>query len=163
MPRRLFSILVLGSALAMAWAGRNSFSTADANLVGSFLNLLSETPAWNWAVNSPLRLPVDFLLVLGAALRLGLWEMIGIQLHRDAGMPPAREIIIDVLQSATNPEAAARTAQLPSRVLALSIEHFAWAGRLELKADVIVDPADEDMVLEALADFIWNNRHLGST
>jgi hypothetical protein len=144
--------------LAIALDGKR-----DADLVGSFLNLLSETPAGRWAVKRPLPLPVDFLLGLGAALRLGFWEMIGIQVHRDAGMPAASEIIIDVLSSVTNPEAAARTAQLPSRVLALSIEHFAWAGRLELNCDVTVDPVDEDLFLEAMADFIWNNRHLAST
>jgi hypothetical protein len=99
-------------------------------------------------------------LYLGFALRLLIWEQCGLQVHRDAGLPPAREILRDVFLSPGDPAAAARTAQLPGQVMALFIQRFAWAGRRELGTAMVLDHVDEDLALEALADFLWNHRHL---
>jgi hypothetical protein len=43
-------------------------------------------------------------------------------------------------------------------VMRLSVERIAWAGAPELGIDVSVDDADEDMVIEALANFLWTHR-----
>ena len=125
----------------------------DADRVGLFLGALGLAP--------PLPLPAAFLLGLGAALRLLLWEQDGIDAHRRAGLPPARQALRDVFRAAAgqaDPGTAEQAKALPGRVLALFIEHFAWAGRAELGADLTLGPADEDALLEGLADFLWAHR-----
>ena len=51
---------------------------ADAESVALFLQTLGLSPT----PQSPIRLDGDFLLELGAALRLLLWEHIGLTIHR---------------------------------------------------------------------------------
>jgi hypothetical protein len=125
----------------------------DADWVGVYLAAAGLKP--------PLRLPTDFLLGLGAALRLYQWEQSGIHLHLAAGLPPAREALHEVLRAATGqaePEAVERLKTLSSRVLSLFVERFAWNGRVELGADLTLDPPDEDALLDGLADFLWDHR-----
>jgi hypothetical protein len=132
----------------------------DAEYAARLLELLGQTPAGRWFAEKPV-LPPAFLLCLGAAMRLLMWEQNSIRIHLAAGLPPAREALRDVFHSPIDPEAASRIEDLPERVFRLSVEHFAWAGRIELAADVTLDPVDEEMALEALADFLWNYRNLG--
>jgi hypothetical protein len=137
----------------------------DAHAVIGFLNHLAH--AWRdnevgqWLSKKPVRLPAQFLLGLGAALRLVAWEIAGIQIHRTAGLPTAHEALLDVFRSVSDAEAAMRTHLLPTQVFALTRDNFAWAGQAELNADVMLDAADEELALEVLADFLWENRHLG--
>jgi hypothetical protein len=42
--------------------------------------------------------------------------------------------------------------------MVLFVERFAWKARDELDADVALHEADEEQILEALADFLWNHR-----
>jgi hypothetical protein len=133
----------------------------DADLVGAFLDALGLAPAGRRPQDPPLRLPADFLLGLGAALRLLLWEQHGIEAHREAGLPPARQAIQDVFLAATgqaDPETAESARTLSCRVVALFVERFAWVGRVELAAELTLGPADEDALLEGLADFLWVHR-----
>jgi hypothetical protein len=135
----------------------------DADRVGQFLDVLSENPVFSWWIQRPRRLPASVLLelmYLGFALRLLIWEQCGLQVHRDAGLPPARDILRDVFLAPGDPAAAARIAQLPGQVMALFIQRFAWAGRRELGTAMVLDPADEEQALEALADFLWDHRYL---
>ena len=109
-----------------------------------------------------LPLPAAFLLDLGAALRLMAWEQAGINPQHVAGLPPAQEAIRDVLLSLRQPPTGAAQADAPGtlarRVGAAFFEHFAWCGLGELDADVTLGAADEEAVLEALADFLWAHR-----
>src|SRR5438874_2475952 len=63
----------------------------DADRVVRFLTTLglAGTP------ERPLFLPPNFLLALGAGLRLLAWEASGFTAHRDAGLPPAMDVIRD--------------------------------------------------------------------
>jgi hypothetical protein len=133
----------------------------DAELVGTFLGEIGLAPAGQASQDPPLRLPADFLLGLGAALRLLFWEQQGIHVHLDHRFPPARQALLDVLRTATGhaePEALERVRSLAYRVMVLSIEHLAWNGRVELDADVVLGEADQEALLEALADYLWANR-----
>jgi hypothetical protein len=133
----------------------------DADLVGAFLDVTGLAPSGRRPQGAPLAVPGDCLLRLGAALRLSLWEQLGIRLHLDHGLPPARQALIDVLRTATGQaqaEAAERARSLAGRVLALSVEHLAWNGRVELGADVVLGAADQEQLLEALADYLWTHR-----
>jgi hypothetical protein len=44
-------------------------------------------------------------------------------------------------------------------VLGLFVERFAWAAAAELGADLLLGDANEDLLAEALAHFLWENRH----
>ena len=133
----------------------------DADLVGAFLAVTGLAPSGRRPQGAPLALPGDCLLRLGAALRLSLWEQLGIRVHLDHGLPPARQALIDVLRTATGQaeaEAAERARSLAGRVLALSVAHFGWAGRIELGADVVLGAADQEQLLEELAAYLWRHR-----
>ena len=129
----------------------------DADRVGAFLDAFGiKAPA-----DRPLHLPAAFLLDLGAALRLLAWEQQGLQLHREAGLPPAREVLADVLRQAAN--AGSSAPALPNHglaltVLMLSVDRLAWSARGELNIDVALGEADEEAILAGLADFLWEHR-----
>jgi hypothetical protein len=53
---------------------------------------------------------------------------------------------------------AADPTELCVAVLRLSAERFAWSGPPEVGADIALDEAHEDILLEALADFLWAQR-----
>jgi hypothetical protein len=127
-------------------------ASRDADHVGVFLKALglSASP------EKPLSLPAHFLLELGAALRLLSWESRGFFIHQQAGLPAAREALRAVFSSLSDPSAA--PTELPYRVMCLSVENFAWNAQEELRADVCLEEAEEEMLLEALADFLWAHR-----
>src|SRR5262245_10583053 len=71
----------------------------DAERVRRFLRLLGLDPA-----REKLRpIPREFLLHLGAALRLLAWEIKGFFFHREAGLPEARQAIDDAFLLLTSP------------------------------------------------------------
>jgi len=126
----------------------------DADCVELFLNHLGlgATP------ERPRPMPPGFLLHLGAALRLLSWEAQGFFFHRAAGLPEARQAIRAAFESLAEPDAD--PTEFCVAVLRLSVERFAWSGPPELGADVALDEAQEDALLEALADFLWARRSL---
>src|SRR4051812_13158690 len=63
----------------------------DAENVSEFLYELGFVPS----ADRPVRLPPAFLLHLGAALRLWVWEAGGLRAHRDSGLPEAERAIIE--------------------------------------------------------------------
>ena len=112
------------------------------------------------STNPPSPLPAAFLLELAAALRLLVWEDCGLSTHLDAGLPPSRQALREVLLTPAAPEVTPGplNESLAYRVMVLFAERFAWAGREELDVDVAMGEADEDALLDALADFLWDNR-----
>jgi hypothetical protein len=131
----------------------------DAERVGRFLQALGLVPS----PDRPLCLPTDFLLNLAASLRLLAWELGGLQVHRDAGLPSAEQALHDTFRSLVEPAGVASLTlqDLSLRALALFIERFAWLGRRELDADMTLDRCDQDGMLDALAEFLWAHRHAG--
>jgi hypothetical protein len=130
----------------------------DADAVGMFLTALGlhATP------DRPIPLPAGFLLDLGAALRLLAWHEAGLPPQEVAGLPPARQALTEVFLAWKHPPTQTEPAVVPGslayRVCQAFVDHFAWSGRDELDADVTLGEADEDAVLEALADFLWAHR-----
>ena len=131
----------------------------DADRAGQLLHELGFVPS----PGRPVRLPAAFLLDLGAALRLLAWEQGGLHVHRDAGLPPAEQALHDAFRGLVESAGATGTAarDLARRVLALFAGRLAWHGRPELDADVALDDLDEDVMLDALAAFLWARRHAG--
>jgi hypothetical protein len=121
--------------------------------IGLFLKTLCRKLPSCW----PMPFPAGFLADLGAAVRLMIWEKSGLRVHLDAGLPPAEKALRDVMlslpcrQSKPWPPPAD---SLAMQVFDLSIERFAWSAHVELDADVAVEEADEDAILEVLAKFL---------
>jgi hypothetical protein len=128
----------------------------DAERVGHFLDHLGlgATP------EKPRPMPAGFLLYLGAALRLLAWEVQGFYFHRSAGLPDARQAIREAFLSLHDPKAD--PSELGIAAMRLSVERFAWHGQPELQADVALDDLVDDAALDALAEYLWANRHAGA-
>jgi hypothetical protein len=124
----------------------------DADHVVQFLRALGLEAS----PTKPMHLPAAFLLELGAALRLFRWEYCGLHTHLDAGLPPSSQAIRDAFRHLDGSGPLEMT--LAYRVLVLFAERFAWSAREELDAQVALGEADEDALLEALADFLWEHR-----
>jgi len=109
-----------------------SEAARDADVTTFFLGTLGFQPSPGKVVP----LPARFLLHLGAALRLLRWE---------------------AFLSARDPHADPK--DFCVAVLRLTVERFAWAGHTVLAADVAVDELADEQALEALAEYLWANRH----
>ena len=133
----------------------------DAENVALFLRELRFVPS----ADRPVRLPPAFLLHLGAALRLLVWESGGLRVHQDSGLPMAERAIIDtfgLLDGASEAEAQ-HPVELARKVVALFADRFAWHGPRDLDADVVLDDhIDEDALVDALAELLWDVRHARS-
>jgi hypothetical protein len=124
----------------------------QAELACAFLNFLGIPASKN--------LPAAFLLHLGAAMRLISWESHGFFFHGDGSVPEGKEAIRDAFRSLAAPKAD--PTGLCVNVLRLSIERFAWTGQRDLHADMALDDITDDAALDALAEFLWASRHIGS-
>lgn len=140
-------------ALVAAIAGE---AARNADRVGQFLHALGLVPQKG---QPPLALPRKFLLGLAAALRLLDWEIQGFHVHLDAGLPSAREALVRVFRAVFAAGSLEYHVDLRRHVLGLFIERFAWNGRAELDADFALGDVNEDELVEALADFLWSQRH----
>jgi hypothetical protein len=137
-------------------AGVRRQAQMDAKMVIYFLEALAnEYPELGWQKKKP-SIPMSVVVGLGAALRMWLWEDHGIQIHREAGLPSAVEAVKDVFRSPMDSGAAARTAELPARVMALFGERLAWEA--PPGTPVLLGDIDDDDV-DAVADFLWRHRH----
>jgi len=56
-------------------------------------------------------------------------------------------------------EPASGEQPLSMLVVKLFIDRFAWHAKIEWRADVVLDFLDEDAAVEAIAEFLWRNRH----
>jgi hypothetical protein len=88
-------------------------------------------------------------------------ERVGLRAHLDAGLPPARAALADALRRLADPADQDDRPGLAMRVMVVFIERFAWHGRRDWDAAVALDPLDGDAALDALAEFLYKNRHSG--
>jgi hypothetical protein len=135
-----------------------SEAARDAENVAVFLSELGITPSNDHRV----QFPAAFLLALGAALRLLMWESSNLRFHQDSGLPGAERAIIDAFRhlELSAEDEIRHFSHLPRKVVALFADRFAWHGRADLNADVVLDDhVQEDTLLDALAQLLWDARH----
>jgi hypothetical protein len=128
-------------------------SEADADRVVLFMRELGYKPS----LDKPLYIDREVLLFFGAVLRLDTWERAGISIHRDRGMPSARELLMDAAQTmlkGTRPDGTG----LGHQVTKIFIYNFSWSARRHLDAPVLLDALDEDKTLDAIAELLWSRR-----
>jgi hypothetical protein len=107
-------------------------------------------------------LPAGFLMELGAIGLLHLWEIEGLRNFLPADLPTAGEAVAELnRRAATTPQEfqTVAGAQLAPRVWQAWLDHFSWAAPSLLQADVVLGEADEDVLVESLAQLAWNHRH----
>jgi hypothetical protein len=132
-----------------------SQAESDADLVLAFLNEIGIHPT----PDCPVGLPPGFLLDLGAALRLLEWERVGVRSHLQDGLPPARRALTEAFRF--HQERPDRGPSLSQRVMVLFVERFAWHGRRDWNAAIVLDSLDDDAALDAVAEFLFKYRHIG--
>jgi hypothetical protein len=136
-------------------------ASEDADNVGLFLGYLGLAPSDPNGPDPPICFPAWFLVELAAALRIWLWEASGLRIHLDAGLAPARESLLSVFcraKEVANGHASSNATPLMNNVIELSINRLAWSARRDLGAEVVLGEADEDTIVETLANLIWKHR-----
>jgi len=68
-----------------------------------------------------------------------------------------RQVFLEAVDELGKPTAAIHSS-LALRVLALTIEQLAWTGPRDLKAEILLDETDEDVLVEALAQHLFRTR-----
>lgn len=131
----------------------------DADRVGEYLAAFYAAcgvpPPWESA-SADGRCPYSafFLLELAAALRLQEWEFQGL-VKPFMGLPKADEAVRGVLLNAASPDRKLTLTRLIART---HMTHFSWLGVPLMGADIVLSPANEEQLAEAIATYLWNNR-----
>lgn len=109
---------------------------------------------------SPVALPAELLLGLNVALRFRAWELSSITAHLEAGLPSSNQVVERVMSLLQGDELREYVEDLDLRAIFILREQFVWQASGEQSADIaIVTDGNEDAFLDALADFLWANRH----
>src|SRR3954453_197751 len=103
----------------------------DADLAAEFLKGVGLDPP----PGTTRALPGDFLLELGAAMRLLAWERDGLEL-RDSGLPAPQAAILEAFQGAIRRihDPSSPAPSLGRIVFRISVELLAWVGPRDLHA-----------------------------
>ena len=132
-------------------------AAVEAEWVVQFLSAAGVTPG------EARGLTTGLLLDLGGVMRLRAWEAAGLDAHRAAGLPSARDAlghVVGIMTTAVADRSAlARAGNLGRAVVDRRMSRVAWAGPAELRADVVLGAPDEDDLIEAVADLLlWTAR-----
>jgi hypothetical protein len=125
----------------------------DAERVIAFLNAINERATFLKPITR------NFLLHLGAGLRLASWEEKGFFFHRAEGLPNAQQVIHDAMMSLNEPDADPH--ELCLAVHRLTLERFAWSGPPDMGSDMALDELTDDGALDLLAEYLWASRRAG--
>jgi hypothetical protein len=101
---------------------------------------------------------VGFLFELAGVMQLRLWEDAGFTVHIDAGLPSADTAAKELEHHAKVGESHVAGIDLWRKVTIVWREHFAWEGQQLLGSEVAIHRADDDLLVEQLAQFMWRNR-----
>jgi hypothetical protein len=133
-------------------------ATQDAENVAILLQAFSLAPS----DGSKRSYPAEFLLEVGAAARVLVWEMHGIGLFQRGVRLTAGDILLRVFEDATrrlrDPSTPASTLEFVYVVFHLNTERLAWTGPRDLQAEIMLDFPDEDVLVESMAQLLWDNR-----
>jgi hypothetical protein len=109
---------------------------------------------------SPIELPRDSLLQLGAALRMLDWERSGISPHIDAGLGPAHRALAEAFFPAA--DRPGQGAHLTRRLLLVFAHRFAWHAGRDWDAAILLDSLDDEAALDEVARFLLAHCKSGS-
>jgi hypothetical protein len=127
---------------------------ADADRVAALMLAMG----YKLTPSKPLVMDPELLLFYGAVLRLHSWENAGIRIHRDRGFLPTCEILTDAARALREESRMPDGTGLSIQVTNMFMHNFAWNGRRDLDAPVVLDSLDDKMALDALAELLWSRR-----
>ncbi len=151
MPVMLFSPDFISAVEALA--------ASEADAVGRLIAGLKSRSRSDSGSLFELFLPPEFLLALGLALRFQSWELSQIRCHLNAGLPSGAETLIFAIRIFHEPELGKRVQDLSITSLGLFQKHFVWRAKTELQVDLGFQDSFDDDQLDAIAEFLWSNRH----
>jgi hypothetical protein len=147
--RRLIATLLRSGAL-------------QATFVASFLDNFQEVLRQRGESMPIGKLPLSYLLEVGALGQLAIWEAEGLVPHIASILPTYRESKAELVQRATtNPQQfkSLEAATLSKTITRVICRCFAWEAQLILQADVVIGSVDDDLLVDALASLVWSMRH----
>lgn len=106
--------------------------------------------------------PAGYLLELGAVLMLGHWDRKGLLAFLPSDLPAFADAVAELKRRAVIGNFKLLdciASQLVRQVRQTWLERFAWEAPNLLQADVVLGDVDEDVLVEAVAQLIWVNRH----
>lgn len=133
-----------------------------ATLIGEYLLALSRAAEIAGTKISTWKLPRAAILELGAILQLKYWEDQGIRCWLPASVPSYDQAAKNLIKSVTeNPEQFYQQPDTPlSRlVLFTFLDRIHWSGSPLLQTNLVIGDIDEDLLIEGLAQLLWQNRH----
>ena len=132
----------------------------QADLAAAFLREVGIQPA----PGQTLALPREFLLEVGAIMQIAQWEQSGLRDLMPVDLPSAGAALDDLARRLyeTSEEYAANQSgtELSMQVMKAWIRHCALAAPEELGVDVVLHGRPAVELLEEIADFLWQHRHL---
>ena len=144
---------------------REAFDAA--NLVCDFLERLNSGAGDKGHV-APLSLTLPEALDIAAALRIQNWETCGLHEQLTDELPTSEEALEIALRDRTSTPARSATHRTAAPLAWICfiawVRRFAWNGKADLGSDVLIghgtDASDSEM--RALADYLWEHRHVSS-
>ncbi|MEX0792201.1 MAG: hypothetical protein WD045_03645 [Pirellulaceae bacterium] len=107
-------------------------------------------------------LPRALLLELGAMMMFASWEDQGLDQHLRAYFPAIEAATQEFgRRCREGDQAFSDPSDVPSSRLAIRIfvQHFAWEAKDHLGAAMLVKAGEDDRLVDALANFLWENRY----
>jgi hypothetical protein len=103
----------------------------------------------------------DFLLTLGAGLRLLMWEQTDIKAEMDEDLPDGTTVIASAAALIDNSESAgSRAHQLTLQIVRAAFRHLSRAANSELRTDIVIPRRIDGAVMrQRLAQFLFAHRN----
>ena len=134
----------------------------QAILVAAFLNQVDPLLKRDGLPSVATGFPAGYLLELGAALTLGYWNRKGLLAFLPSDLPAYADAVAELKSCAVIGRFQLLdciASHLVRQVRQTWLERFAWEAPNLLQADFVLGDVDEDVLVEAVAEFLWVNRH----
>jgi hypothetical protein len=103
----------------------------------------------------------DLLLKIAALIRLRHWERSGLRPRMGVALPSSDEVLVDVVGDPNQKTPRFSGRELTRQILWLHLTQFAWKSWPDAAADLLIcQSAPTAALLDALARFLWQFRHL---
>lgn len=128
---------------------------ADATSVAEFVRSAGVQVQQQNGTYEPLGLPPEMLLGLGLAVRLRRWELQGVRLHLEAGIPSSTEVLDRVTSECSGSALFGFVEGIYPKTLQIYRESFLWSGQdCDLNVDLALVAQEDDEFIDAVADFL---------
>lgn len=114
-------------------------------------------------------LPAEFLLELAGVIRIAHWQRAGLLDAMGERFPPWQDLLEQLMRRLMEAPASfcfdPRTSPAPlcRRSALIWFRRCSWSASREVGVDLVVRPLSVDDMLTAVANLLWNYRHLSRT